>query len=148
MNKLSSYYLSLLDHIGESAPDIILWLVLFTVILVLYTLYLSRRISRESSKRALDVALESQKKSAETGRRIDELNHYLREVFSKEFGGAMKAFDSNVSSVLSEMKDELHRSVDNIERIESAVQNRHKIDLKAEEGRDTAQALLSGKNPV
>lgn len=144
-NAGTSYYQALLEQVQGNTGAMILNIVFFLAILVLFVLYLSQRIRAESSKSALDMAEASKKKSEEVGKKIDDLNVYLRDVFSKEFGGAMESFDSTVSSVLEEMKSELSQSVSNIERIESAVNSRRTIDMRIEEGSDKAQALLDGK---
>ncbi len=141
----TSYYQSLIEQMQNNTGSMLLNLVFFIAILVLFMLYLSQRITSESSKSALDMAKASKKKSEEVSKKIDDLNVYLREVFRKEFGGAMESFDSNVSSVLEEMKNELSQSVSNIERIESAVKSRKAINMRVEEGGDKAQALLGDK---
>ena len=142
---MNSVYESLMNHLQTHTGEVLFWMLLFLLILTLFILHLMRRISAESSKRAIEMAEKSQVKSEEIGRRIDDLNRYLRDVFRKEFGGAMDSFDANVTSVLHEMKNELMQSVTNIDRIEAAVRSRKKIDLTVEEGRETAQALLADR---
>ncbi|MDD2236234.1 MAG: hypothetical protein PHG65_03380 [Kiritimatiellae bacterium] len=143
INALKTGYEGLMSHLQANTGEILLWMLLFLLILTLFVIHLMRRISLESSKRAIEMAEKSQRKSEEIGRRIDDLNRYLRDVFRKEFGGAMDSFDANVNAVLTEMKNELTQSVNNIERIESAVRSRKKINLQVEEGRDKAQAMLN-----
>ena len=141
-NGWTAWYDSLMNHLQANTGEVLFWMLLFLLVLSLYVLHLMRRISAESSKRAIEMAEKSQVKSEEIGRRIDDLNRYLRDVFRKEFGGAMDSFDANVTAVLKEMKEELMQSVTNIERIESAVNSRKKIDLQVENGREKAQSLL------
>ena len=141
-NGWTAWYDSLMNHLQANTGEVLFWMLLFLLVLSLYVLHLMRRISAESSKRAIEMAEKSQVKSEEIGRRIDDLNRYLRDVFRKEFGGAMDSFDANVTAVLKEMKEELMQSVTNIERIESAVNSRKKIDLQVEDGREKAQSLL------
>ena len=147
-NVISTYYSSLLTQIESNTPAIIFWLVLFVLILVLFVIYLAHRITAESSASALKMAKESKTKSEEVGQRIDALNDYLRDVFRKEFGGAMESFDSTVSSVLEEMKEGLVRSVENIERIDAAVKSRRRIDLQVEAGQEKAERMLTGTETV
>jgi predicted RND superfamily exporter protein len=144
-NFASTYYQSLLNYVQNNSAHITFWMLIFILILVLYILYLSRRITAESSKSAIDAAEKSTRKSEEVGRKIDALNTYLKDVFRKEFGGAMENFDSTVSDVLNEMKTELSQSVANIERIESAVNSRRRIDLQVEEGKSKTQSLIEGE---
>ena len=140
---MTAWYAGLMNHLQTNTGEVLLWMLLFLLILTLFVLHLMRRISMESSKRAIEMAEKSQMKSEEIGRRIDDLNRYLRDIFRKEFGGAMDSFDANVTAVLKEMKNELMQSVTNIDRIESAVRSRKKIDLQVDEGRETAQAMLN-----
>jgi len=141
----SSFYQALIEYTQNNTGTILLNVVFFILIVVLFLLYLSQRITKESSKSALDMAEASKKKSEEVGKKIDNLNVYLRDVFRKEFGGAMESFDSTVSSVLQEMKNELSQSISNIERIESSVKSRKTIDMRIEEGGEKARALLDNK---
>lgn len=147
MSTLSTWYEGLMSHLQTNTGEILFWLLLFTLILALFVIHLMRRIALESSKRAIEMAEKSQRKAEEIGRRIDDLNRYLRDVFRKEFGGAMDSFDANVTAVLNEMKSELSQSVTNIERIEAAVRNRKKINLQVEEGHEKAQAMLTQPVP-
>ncbi len=142
-NGLTAWYDGLMNHLQTHTGEVLFWMLLFLLVLTLFVIHLMRRISAESSRRAIEMAEKSQMKSEEIGRRIDDLNRYLRDVFRKEFGGAMDSFDANVTAVLKEMKNELMQSVTNIDRIESAVRSRKKIDLQVEESRETAQAMLN-----
>ena len=90
----------------------------------------------EGKMRELSETLERQ------NGRLDELRHYLQEVFQRDLHGAMESFDRTVTTVLGEMKEELLDGVKRIERIENAVANRRELGENLVADSEEARRLL------
>ena len=73
--------------------------------------------------------------------KIDGLQRYIEDVFQRDLRGALRSFDSTVSSVLREMKDELLHGVSRIENIEAAVGSRQDIEDRLLPGSEGADKL-------
>lgn len=81
--------------------------------------------------------------------KVDELRHYLQDVFQDDLKGAMANFDRTVMGVLGEMKDELVQGVGRIESIESAVASRGNVgDLLAADSEKARKLLESAAEPA
>ncbi len=78
---------------------------------------------------------------------LDKLERYLREFFEVEMKNVFDSFDSTVSTVLSEMREQLLRGLKNIDEIQSVVDNRVQAQDRILEGAFTAERLLEGKEP-
>jgi hypothetical protein len=130
MNSLDLYYHSMIWEIAQNVPLFMLWTISFVVLLGIIVAWLSYRITQSSSKRAVDMATENRRELDRLMQKIDGLDHYLRDTFQRDLGGAMESFDRTVSSVLGEMKDELMHGVTRIEKIETAVKGREKLGDK------------------
>lgn len=139
---LSIYYQSIIEQISQMAPTVIFWIVLFLLILTLFTLYLALMIRRESSTQAIKQVDQCKKKVEAVEKKLDSVNYYLRDVFKSELGGAMDSFDTAVGQVLKEMKDELVQGVSKIEHIETAVRSRQKLNIQMSEGEKKIAATL------
>ncbi|NCC53271.1 MAG: hypothetical protein EOM20_18945 [Spartobacteria bacterium] len=124
---MEMYYNALIADITENMAFYLLWTMGFMSLLALITVWLSIRITRSSSSRAVEMAKENRKQMDALKAKIDGLDVYLRDTFKKDLGGAMESFDSTVSTVLTEMKDELMHGVTRIEKIEQAVKGREKL---------------------
>jgi hypothetical protein len=121
---------------------ILLGVILFQVLLVLCILWLSSRIASTTPAQALDIAKESQQQAHAAKAKIDSLDTYIRESFSKDFNGAMQSFDQTTSAVLHQMKDELIRGVQGIEKIESAVGKKSQLQSVLEESSAGVKQLI------
>ena len=76
-----------------------------------------------------------------TRRQVQRLEEYLRDVFEVELKNTFDAFDSTVTGVLAEMKNELMRGVDRIEEIQSMVESRDAVEGRLADSRDAVQSL-------
>jgi len=130
MDTMDLYYYALIADIQENMTFYLLWTMAFMSLLALITVWLSIRITRSSSTRAVEMANENRKEMANLKTKIDGLDQYLRETFKADLGGAMDSFDETVTSVLSEMKDELMHGVSRIDKIATAVKGREKLGDK------------------
>jgi len=81
---------------------------------------------------------------AQTRREIERLENYLRDVFEVELKNAFDSFDSTVSNVLGEMKNELMRGVDRIEEIQALVEGRNAVEGRLADSHDAVGSLTGG----
>lgn len=128
--------------INQNSALIIFWLVIFQLVFALIVFWLSNRIRNTSSARAITIAEESQVLVNASKAKIDSLDLYIRESFSKDFSGAMDSFDKTTTSVLNELKDEMLQGVKRIEQIEIAVTKKGQLQDKVERGQDDIQRLI------
>ncbi len=82
-----------------------------------------------------------------TEEHLEKLERYLREFFEVEMKNIFDSFDSTVSTVLSEMREQLLRGLKNIDEIQSVVESRVQAQDRVLEGAFTAERLLEGKEP-
>ena len=106
--------------------------------------HLARVADKQEAQRAeaTRVADEQDAKLGRLNGKLDELSHYLKDVFQQDLRGAMDAFDRTVSGVLGEMKTELLNGVNRIESIEHAVHGRGQVGDKLVAGSEKAGGLL------
>ncbi len=142
METVYPYYHSVLVYLQNNTGHVLFWICSFLVILVLFVLWLSARITANSSAKALDLANMNIKRIDATQAKLEKLERYLEDVFQKDVGAAMRNFDQTVSSVLTVMREDLGRGITQIEKIEAAVKSRQTVDTRVVEGVREARSLL------
>ncbi len=133
---------NIIQFIEANAALVLLWFLLFQVILVLCILWLAQRIRRVPTNKALAIVEENKQTVHGVRAKVDSLDSYLREEFTRDFGGAMKSFDDTVTAILHQMKDELVQGVSRIENIQTAVDKRRTFEKRIEEGGANVRSLI------
>lgn len=133
---------AILEFLTDHSGMVLVWVILFLIILSLCVFWLSARILQTSSAQALLLARDSIKLAEASKAKIDQLDEYIRESFSKDFNGAMQSFDETTSSVLNRMKDELVQGVQRIEQIETAISKKQLLQEKVTASRQNVHKLL------
>lgn len=134
---------NIIHFIEANAALVLLWFLLFQVILVLCILWLAQRIRRVPTNKALAIVEENKQTVHGVRAKVDSLDSYLREEFTRDFGGAMKSFDDTVTAILHQMKDELVQGVSRIENIQTAVEKRRTFEKRIEEGGANVHSLIN-----
>jgi hypothetical protein len=98
---------------------------------------LARRLEDGTERRVTGVE--------ELGRRTREdlqsLQHYIHEVLEVQLKGIFDSFDSTVDGVLGEMREQLVKGVDRIDRVKAMVDNRAMVQTKLIEGQQKVKEL-------
>lgn len=138
---MSDFFAASVIAIEQNLALITAWLVLFQVVLVLYILWLAWNVRNTSAAKALQIAEENEKSVHAMKTKIDNLDDYIRDSFSRDFNSAMKSFDDTTSSVLHQMKDEMLQGIQRIEQIETSVSKKKTLEERVQSGQEEIKRI-------
>ena len=140
---MNAFLQAALTFIEQNTALVFSWIVIFQVILVLCVLWLAYRVRATPNALTLERAEEAKQKVHAVSAKMDNLDTYIREQFSKDFNGAMKSFDDTATSVLGQMKDELIQGVQRIDQIQTAVSKKTLLEERVNQGQQDVRNLIT-----
>jgi len=75
---------------------------------------------------------------------VHVLQRFLHEVFEVELRSVFDSFDSTVGSILAEMREQLQRGVERVDRVQALVESRVATQQKMTKVKDELHRLLAG----
>ena len=101
---------------------------------------LAKRVEEDTDRRVRNF----EELVTRTREELQTLERYIRDVFEVELKSVFDSFDSTVGTVLTEMKDQLLRGLDRVEKVQALVDSRIAAHAKIMDGRDEVLRLTEG----